>query len=294
MVLRMLKGRAMMRQAWVLVVTAAVLGAAPGRALAADKTHQQIMAEIRMLQEQQQQLQQLLGGLVETLKTLSTKMDDQSGATRKGFADQKLLVDNAAEGVRILREKADDTNVRLASMTQELETLRQTIGSMPAPSSVAPSTVDPATGAPVEGTSPANVPSGPPPNVSHQRVYDQSYADYTGGQYDLAITGFESYIRSYPTSPLADDAQLNIGNSYYGLGRYKEASAALQKLITDYAQADTLSTAYYKLGQAYERLNQPDLARKAYDSVLQRFPNAFEASLAQQALERMKRGGGER
>jgi uncharacterized protein YlxW (UPF0749 family) len=54
---------------------------------AADREHQQIMAEIRMLQEQQQQLQQMLGGLAETLadalKAMTAKLDDQSSSTRK-------------------------------------------------------------------------------------------------------------------------------------------------------------------------------------------------------------------
>jgi tol-pal system protein YbgF len=282
----------MMRKVWPVVAVIALVGLRPASVLAADKTHQQIMAEIRMLQEQQQQLQQLLGGLGETLKALNAKIDEQSGATRKAFADQKLLVDNVADGVRILREKADDTNVRLSSMTQELETLRQTIASMPAPGAAAPAAIDPVTGTPAPGASAATTPAtpaAPPLNVSHQKVYDLSYADYTGGQWDLAITGFQEYIRQYPGSPLADDAQLNIGNAYYGAGKYKEAAAALQKVISDYPQADTLPTAYYKLGQAYEAMKQPDLARKTYDEMMQKFPNAFEASLARQALERLNR-----
>ena len=53
-----------------------------------------MMADIRMLQEQTQQLQQqlatALAQLDETLKQLSTRQDDQTAATRKGFADQKL------------------------------------------------------------------------------------------------------------------------------------------------------------------------------------------------------------
>ena len=44
-----------------------------------------------MLQEQQQQLQQMMGALADTLKTVTTKIDDQTGANRKAFADQKLL-----------------------------------------------------------------------------------------------------------------------------------------------------------------------------------------------------------
>ena len=114
---------------------------------AADKTHQQMMAEIRMLQEQQQQMAAMLGGLADTLKTVTARMDDQTNASRKAFADQKLLVDGIAEGVRILREKADDANVRLSSMSQELEAQRQIISSLP--TSPQPSTgVPPPTGDP--------------------------------------------------------------------------------------------------------------------------------------------------
>jgi tol-pal system protein YbgF len=278
--------KTMMRQAWRLAVVVAVVGLMPGRAFAADKTHQQIMAELRMLQEQQQQLQQLLGGLGDTLRTLTTKIDEQSGATRKAFADQKLLVDNLGEGVRILREKADDTNVRLSSMTQELESLRQTIASIPAPAAVAPS-VDPVTGEPL--AAPPQPGTASVPNVSHKRVYDMSYSDYTAGQWDLAVKGFEEYIRSYPSSPLADDAQLNIGNAYYAAGRFKEAVSALLKVISDFPQSDSVSAAYYKLGKSYEELARVDDARKAYEAIIEKFPDSMDRSLAQQALERLKR-----
>src|SRR5687767_1866784 len=154
-------GRAM--KLLIATVSVALIAAAP--AAAGDKTHQQMMAEIRMLQEQQQQLAAMLGTLADTLKTVSARMDEQANASRKAFADQKLLVDGIAEGVRILREKSDDTNVRLGSMTQEVESLRQTIGSMPAPAAPpapVPGTGDPA--APVPST-----PVQPTPNVAPQK-----------------------------------------------------------------------------------------------------------------------------
>jgi len=80
---------------------------------AADKTHQQMLAEIRMLQEQQAQLQQMVRGLAETLKVMTAAIDEQTAANRKGFADQQLLGDCLADGVRILCEKAAETNGRL-------------------------------------------------------------------------------------------------------------------------------------------------------------------------------------
>ena len=287
----------MKRTAWPLVAAAIVLTAvAPARVSAADKTHQQIMAEIRMLQEQQQQVQQILGSLGDALKSMAAKIDDQTGATRKAFADQKLLVDNVAEGVRVLREKADDTNVRLSSMTQELEALRQTIASMPAPAPQTPAGELPAGGTglppgpPAGATAPpsAATPMGPQ-GVSPGKMFDNAFSDYTGGQFDLAIVGFETYIRMFPRLDKADDAQLRIGDSLYQSGKNREVVDAYQKVTIEYPQSDSVPAAYYKLGLTYEGLKQVELAKKAFETVMQKYPAAREAVLAQQRLNVLNR-----
>ena len=106
-----------------LVIVLAASAAMP--AAAANKEHQQLMADIRMLQEQSQQLQNLLAALNESLKAVNTRLDQQTEANRKAFADQKLVVDNLSNDVRVIREKLDDNNVRVGSLTQEVEALRQ-------------------------------------------------------------------------------------------------------------------------------------------------------------------------
>jgi tol-pal system protein YbgF len=264
-----------------LVLALGLAGAAP--VAAQDRVHQQMMGDIRMLQEQQQQLQQMLGMLGETLRALNAKLDEQGNATRRAFADQKLVVDNMAEGVRILREKADDTSVRISTLTQELEVLRQALASAQFQASQPPGGDPAAGGLPPAGGAP------PPVGVSVERQYELSYGDYVTGSYDLAISGFEEFIRQYPASPLADDAQLNIGNSYLHSGRYKEAVTAYQRVITEYPDSDSVPAAFFRLGDAHQRLNQPDAARKAWETLIQRYPNSNDATLAQQALERLKR-----
>ena len=87
-------------------------------------------------------------------------------------------------------------------------------------------------------------------------MWDRVYAVYTAGQCDLAVEGFQSYIRTFPTSPQADDAQLYIGHSLYSAGKYSEAVTALQRVISSYPQSDSVPTAYYKLGSTYEALKQ--------------------------------------
>lgn len=287
----------MKRMAWPIVAMALSIGAPT--AAAADKAHQQLLAEIRMMQEQQQQLQQMVGGLADTLKSMTAKIDDQTQASRKGFADQKVLIDGVADGVRVLREKADDTNVRLSSMTQELESLRQTIASMPSTTSAtAPVTEPPAGSAPYPppGAGGAAAPplvsvpaQGGTPNVSPQRMFDNAFADYMAGQYDLAVLGFETYIKMFPRTDRTDDAQLNIGNALLGAKKYPDAVTAYQKVISDYPQGDAVPQAYYKLGQTYETLKQPDLAKKAYETVVQKYPTDTNATLAKTRLDGLNR-----
>jgi tol-pal system protein YbgF len=257
----------------------------------ANKEHQLLMAEIRMLQESQQQLRQVLDGVTETLKALNARLDTDANRVQKSFADQRLIVEGVAETSRILREKADETNVRLSSITQELQTLRQTVSSTPPPTTTLPTQpgVEPPTGEPpVSPTGVSPSAGNPPPNISPTQMWDRVYAVYTAGQFDLAVEGFQSYIRTFPTSPQADDAQLYIGHSLYSAGKYAEAAAALQKVITGYPQSDSVPPAYYKLGLTYEAMKQIEPARRAFETVIKNYPTAYEATLAKQALVRVQ------
>jgi TolA-binding protein len=277
-----------------LVVTLAA-AALPARAAAADKQHQQLMAEIRMLQEQQQQLQQMLGTLGDTLKALNTRLDDQSAASRKAFADQTLQLNTIGDGVRVLREKVDDTSVRLSSLTQEMDSVRQAVTMAIPPS--ASSTAPPPGTAPREsapgattGQPPATSPNPIPAGVSPQRMFDESQSDYGAGRYELAIQGFQTYIAAFPRSPQAAEAQIYIGRSLSYLNKLPEALAAYQKVVTDYPQqTSSVATAYYTMGQVYERMNQPDQALRAYENARRTDPNSDSAILAKQRIDALNK-----
>jgi TolA-binding protein len=275
----------------LLVLLAA--SASPATA-AANKEHLQLMAEIRMLQEQQQQLQGLLGALQDTLKTFSSKLDDQSAATRKAMADQTLATTGIGDNVRVLREKTDETNVRMSTMAQELESLRQSIASQPAPQpqplSPGAQPTDPALTSPVGAAPPPSAAPGSsvPPGTSAQRLFETSYDDYSAGRHDMAILGFQGFVQAFPRHPMAAAALYNIGMSNFSLSKWPEARDSFLRVINDYpqAQGSAVPDAYFKLGQTYERLNQPDNAKKAYEAAVQKFPGP-PSTMSSQALKRL-------
>jgi len=256
-----------------------------GTADAASREQQQIMADLRILQEQTQQLQAMMASLAEALGAVNGRIDEQVGITRKGFADQKLQVDNLSGDVRIVREKLDDTNVRIVSLSQELEALRLSIpralSGLQAPTSDTAS--DQAASA-----RPAQ-PQDAAPGVSPQRLFDTAWADYTAGQWGLAISGFDTYIKSFPRSELADDARTYIGASHLLDGKYADAVAAFNDVIESYPDGDSVPEAYYKRGLALERLGRADEARASYQAVIDRYPESQSSRLATQALDRLSR-----
>jgi tol-pal system protein YbgF len=275
-----------------LLAVALLVATAP--AGAANREHEQMLADLRMLQEQNQRLQLALVTLAEAMKSVAAKIDDQGGATRKGFADQKLQTDAVAGDVRVLREKLDETNVRLTSLSQNVHGLRDSIpqGACAAVAPTGPG--DPsAPQTPGSQTPPAGA-TVPPPmtgtGTTPKKLYDTAYADYTAGQWSLAVQGFETYLKTYPKSDLADDAQYYVGESYSGDSKFREAVTAYERVIRDYPQSDILPEAWYKVGITYERLAQPDKARAAYEVAVKTFPESNDAvRLSKQRLDGLNR-----
>jgi TolA-binding protein len=254
-------------------------------ASAANKEHQQLMADLRMLQEQTQLLQNLIGSVTDAIKAVNTRLDQQAETSRKAFADQKLVIDNLTNDVRVIREKLDDNNVRIGSLTQELDSLRQSMQQM----SGRPSgTSEPDPGA-VAGTLPAAGGQPPVVGVSPQKLFDTARGDYMAGQYDLAILGWEDYIKSFPKSDMADDAQVGICTAYVQDGKPDKAVAACDLAIRTYPNGDKIPEAYYRKGIALSNLKDVNGARAAWEELVKKYPGTQEAGLAQQGLERLKR-----
>lgn len=266
---------------------------------AQNREHQQMAAELRMLQEQTQQLAITLTALnqalAESVKVLNARLEENSNAMRKNFADQKLLIDNIAADVGRIRERAGDTSVRIGSLQEELEALRATVQALQQNGVAAPVPIDPS--APVDPNASAPpAPALPPPvappstaGLSPTRLYETAQADYFAGQWSSAISGFEAFLRAFPRSEQADDAQLYIGETHFAQNQWNEAIGAYNQLIQSYPGTNSVPVAYYKRGLAEERLGQTDAAKVSWEAAAKNFPDSDAGRLAKQNLDRLGR-----
>jgi tol-pal system protein YbgF len=269
--------------------------AAASPAAAADKETRQMMADIRILQEQSQQLQNLIAAMTDAIKAVNARIDEQTNASRKAFADEKLVIDTLSSDLRVVREKVDDNNVRVGSLSQELDALRQSVTAMSTMRAVAPADTPPDNAAPLPPDGAATPPAAPPAaaapagaaalGASPQKLLDSAMADYYAGQYDLAILGLDSYIKTFPQSPQASRAQMEIGNAYLQQGKYDQAIQAYDTLIRNYPRSNEVPDAYVRKGTALATQKQPDAAREAFQFVIKNFPDSVAATIAQQRLQ---------
>jgi tol-pal system protein YbgF len=242
---------------------------------AANKEHQQLMADIRMLQEQLQRQQLLIATLTDVMRAVTAKLDEQGGTNRKLLADHKLVIDAMASDLRVVREKADDNNVRLGTMAQDVEAISRTIPQM---------------GAPAAGN-PATPPQGQPeqPGAPPSQIFQQAQSDFMVGNYDLAIPGFVSYLNNWPKSTQAPDAQMYIGDSYRKLGKFDQAVEAYAKVVNNYPASTKVPEALYKSGNAFEDAGDKMRARESYQAVIDKYPADNQwVVMANQGVTRVK------
>jgi tol-pal system protein YbgF len=275
----------------VLAILLTLLIAPP--ASAANKEHQQLMADLRMLQEQAQLLQNMIGTLNEALKAVTARLEQQAETNRKSFADEKLLIDTLTKDLSIIREKVDDNNVRVGSLAQEVDALRQLVQQALArqPGQTSDLTPPGSTLTPPAGAG-ASTPAPPPATTprlagaSPTKTYEQAYGDYAAGLWDLAIDGFEAFLKDFPTATQADEAQFYIGRAYLQDAKYDKAVEAFDKVIRNYSSSNNVPSAYFLKGVALRSLKQADAAREAWDTVIKKYPDTPAASQAKQALGR--------
>jgi len=268
----------------------------PAPAFAQNRVEQQMILDLRTLQEQNQRLLQQLGLLGEQIKAVSAKVDAESTARSKGFADQQTQINSTNANLSALQERVSENKVQVQKMTQELDAVRkgvdmltvmvtQALAQMPA----AAAPTDP--NAPADASAvrpPAPVSGGVPP--SSRDYFDRAFSDYSVGQWEMAIQGFQEYIRRFPSAPSAAQAQFLIGECYFMMGKYQDAVAAYDVVISTYKGSDAMqqvTDAYYKQGVAYEQLKQSEKAVANFQLLRKEYPNSTAALLATQDLKRL-------
>ena len=166
-----------------------------------------------------------------------------------------------------------------ADLDQRVADLAKAAG--PAPDAAQPA----ASGQAASGT--AATAAQPDPLVE-TRSYEGALALFRDAKYTGAIAGFKDFLKAYPTSALAANAQYWIGYSYYAMKDYKTSLAHQRKLVATYPDSPKVPDALLNIATNQVELNDMAGARKTLKDVVARHPGTPAAQLAARRLAALK------
>lgn len=118
-------------------------------------------------------------------------------------------------------------------------------------------------------------------------AYQSAFNLLKEGQYDRAIPALQSFLTTYPSSSLADNAQYWLGEAYYVNKSYPEAQAAFQRVIEKYPDSRKVPDALLKIGFCRYETKQFEPAKSILSQVVRQYPDSTSAKLAQQRLDKI-------
>ncbi len=124
-----------------------------------------------------------------------------------------------------------------------------------------------------------------PAETNPKKLYDASYLDITKGNYDLALAGFNEFIKRFPANDLTDNAQYWIGQGYYAQKKYNLALPEFEKVLEKYPGKDKEPASLYKIGLCQQELGDKTKARKYWQMLIKKYPKSPEAALAKDKLK---------
>jgi tol-pal system protein YbgF len=118
-----------------------------------------------------------------------------------------------------------------------------------------------------------------------ESIYYTAYSDYIKKNYDLAIQGFQQFLRLFPDNTLADNSLYWIGECYYSQKKFQEAVTTFNELRNKYSDGDKLPDAILKEGYALIEIGRQTEGIDVLKELCSRFPLSEECSLAKQKIE---------
>lgn len=232
---------------------------------------QAVKKDTQIILDEMQKLSESIAVLSAQVAELLKKSginDEKISAVARNQADLAQSKENFMLSMQFFKEELND-------LKNSLNKLDDKIMNMPTGSA---------------GTQPAAAGDAAVPGEASQAqdpssIYYAAYSDYIKENFDLAIEGFRQFIRSFPTSGLADNSLYWIGECFYAKKKYPDAINTFNELLAKYKDGDKAAAAVLKKGYALIEMGRQSEGIAILKELISRFPLSEEASLAGQKIK---------
>ena len=221
---------------------------------------------------------------------------DKGTSTSREQGDIFVKVDQMGVDLQTIQGRIEENNHHLLDLTQKSEehTLRLTdlggrLGTME--SRIAQTEKILKEGgqqipAPPGDSGRVVIPGATPPGamLPPQDAYNLAYNDFVKGNYDLALAGFENFVKQYPASVLTPMAYYWLGESHFSKKEYQKAIDSFDKVVRDSPKHEKVPGSILKQGFAYLEMGEKSRAKAYLKKVIEQYPRSNEASLAKEKM----------
>lgn len=143
------------------------------------------------------------------------------------------------------------------------------------------------TPAPATGQAQAPASSEPADPAKEKLFYEAAFDLIKVKDFDKASQAFAAFLRKYPNSQYAGNAQYWLGEVNLAKGDLQGAGQAFAKVSQAYPQHAKVPDSLFKLADVEMRLGNTDKAKGILQQVVAQYPGTSAAQLAQRDLQRL-------
>ena len=129
--------------------------------------------------------------------------------------------------------------------------------------------------------------SEPADPAKEKLYYDAAFDLIKAKDFDKASQAFAAFLRKYPNSQYAGNAQYWLGEVNLAKGDLQGAGQAFAKVSQLYPKHNKVPDSLYKLADVERRLGHPDKVKGILQQVVSQYPGTSAAQLAQRDLQKM-------
>lgn len=286
-----------------------VLVCAVPSAYGANKDMIELQRDVMTLQDQVRQLNDKIVALTTLMQTtldnsqrtnaaiisMQQHMDEtlkqQQAGVGAPLAAVGSKVDQMSEDFRNLRETVLDMNSRMGKLDQrvvDLQNLMNVIKSQPP--TPPPATPQDPNATPANGmlaSQGGTTTTAPPAGMQAETSYTNSYRDYMAGNYALAMQEFKDYVRYFPQTVFAPNAQYYIGDIYYKNKDYDNAITAFDAVLEHFSDNPKTPDAHLMKGRSLMAQTKRDAAAKEFREITTKYPDSDAAAKARSLLKEL-------
>jgi tol-pal system protein YbgF len=119
---------------------------------------------------------------------------------------------------------------------------------------------------------------------SEADTLQEGILEFKKQKYENARKIFKDFLKRFPTSPKAGDAQFYIGESLFLQKNYADAILAYEDLSSKYSKNPHIPQAILNQAISFEQMGEKIDAKLFFEKVISQFPNSDEAKIAKKKL----------